>query len=739
MRGIRLRAYRTVLCLGLSSGIMGLAYPTTAWALTYPSDENWLVLTRASTPIGDGDGDSPGPRDIVGNAAFPMAYVQSDATHLYFRLRINESILSSATNVKPYGWGCVIDIDGDQSSYEYSTILDGVSNPDTVWIWSNSVQDMPNDPTDAADMISVFHYADPFDMGSLWYGYAREQSAGTYFPVTNPDPDVFADWAIERKRLAPTVGPLTPLRFACGSAADGTKLSQDFSGPESLPDLFSDPVLCDDNGCVAQTCPEFGTACSVGIGGCASTGTMVCLAAGPVCNASAGQPSSETCNGVDDDCNGAVDEGQPGSGMACTSNLPGICSDGTTACVGGALVCNANASPQAETCNGIDDDCNGVPDDGPAGLGDPCVTGYVGVCATGFTACGSGQIECLAVSEPGVLAEACNGVDDDCNGMTDEGFSLGTTCTVGVGACAATGQMACDGMGAAKCDATPGTPVAEVCGDLMDSDCDGNLDNSCPDTDGDGLPDHIEIEVGTDPNDADSDDDGVRDGSEVNWDQDSDGDGTRNVLDPDSDNDGIFDGTEMGLDCGDAATDVNAGHCIADADQGMTTTDPIDADTDDGSVPDGTEDINKNGVVETGEKNPLDPSDDVDLPPECTQNEDCNAGQSCVDGVCVNDPIVTAPECTEDQNCGTGEICVDGRCTEGCRGKGAAICPVGQVCTSTGSEAGECVPEAEARQDAFYAAGGGCDCQTGSSRNTQHGFTWTVALAIAALLRRKRR
>ncbi|MEZ4443459.1 MAG: MYXO-CTERM sorting domain-containing protein [Polyangiaceae bacterium] len=124
------------------------------------------------------------------------------------------------------------------------------------------------------------------------------------------------------------------------------------------------------------------------------------------------------------------------------------------------------------------------------------------------------------------------------------------------------------------------------------------------DTDGDGLIDPIEIAIGTNPNDADSDDDGVLDGDEPLFDQDSDGDGLINALDPDSDDDGLFDGTELGLGCGDPATDPSAHNCVPDGDGGATTTDPLDADTDGGGVTDGSEDVNLNGVVDAGETDP---------------------------------------------------------------------------------------------------------------------------------------
>jgi len=124
------------------------------------------------------------------------------------------------------------------------------------------------------------------------------------------------------------------------------------------------------------------------------------------------------------------------------------------------------------------------------------------------------------------------------------------------------------------------------------------------DTDGDGLDDDTEVTIGTDPNDADTDDDGVKDGDEPLYDQDTDGDGLINALDPDSDDDGLFDGTEMGLGCSDPATDLSAGTCTPDGDAGATTTDPLDPDSDGGGVSDGSEDANLNGVVDSGETDP---------------------------------------------------------------------------------------------------------------------------------------
>ena len=125
-----------------------------------------------------------------------------------------------------------------------------------------------------------------------------------------------------------------------------------------------------------------------------ATGTMSCTApvAPPACassgpgtgwvttatdcddrHASAHPGGTEVCDGVDNNCDGVVDNGNPGGGVSCLTGMPGVCSPGTTACTGGAVVCNRMRGPGTETCNGIDDDCNGMTDEN---LGGPCMTSH---------------------------------------------------------------------------------------------------------------------------------------------------------------------------------------------------------------------------------------------------------------------------------------------------------------------------------------------------------------------------
>lgn len=74
-------------------------------------------------------------------------------------------------------------------------------------------------------------------------------------------------------------------------------------------------------------------------------------------------PTGELCNGLDDNCNGIVDEGNPEGGMACSTGQQGICDEGTTFCDDSAVVCLQNVGPGPELCNGLDDNCDGVVDE----------------------------------------------------------------------------------------------------------------------------------------------------------------------------------------------------------------------------------------------------------------------------------------------------------------------------------------------------------------------------------------
>ncbi|MEZ4293691.1 MAG: MopE-related protein [Polyangiaceae bacterium] len=153
-------------------------------------------------------------------------------------------------------------------------------------------------------------------------------------------------------------------------------------------------------------------------GECAA-GTTACTGGAIACNQNV-QPSAEACDGLDNDCDGTVDNGNPGGGMACSTGLPGVCATGTSACTGGAIVCNQTTMASAEICDGLDNDCNGTVDNGNPGGGGSCtVAGLLPPCAAGTNQCQNGAVTCVSNTPP--APETCDNVDNDCDGIVDDG------------------------------------------------------------------------------------------------------------------------------------------------------------------------------------------------------------------------------------------------------------------------------------------------------------------------------
>ncbi len=137
----------------------------------------------------------------------------------------------------------------------------------------------------------------------------------------------------------------------------------------------------------------------------------------PIDGADAGQGDDQ---GGEDACPGCVCE--PGEGRPCGVAI-GACAAGVETCEGRRWgPCEGATGPQEEACDGADNDCNGVTDEGCA-----CEPGQergcgvdVGECRVGVQRCEAG-LWGVCAGERGPAVEGCDGLDNDCNGTVDEG------------------------------------------------------------------------------------------------------------------------------------------------------------------------------------------------------------------------------------------------------------------------------------------------------------------------------
>jgi hypothetical protein len=250
---------------------------------------------------------------------------------------------------------------------------------------------------------------------------------------------------------------------------------------------------CDglDNDCDGSVDEELTRATSCGVGECVgNTGIETCFVGvweSNTCDAFAGAVSDANCNGVDDDCDGPVDEDYVSVGTSCGV---GECAGntGVTSCVNSEIVddCNELVGAVAESCedatgfDGLDNNCDGVEDLDCDSICDKDGDGHTSSLFCAFSSkYVLGDCDDSNANVHDDMIESCNGVDDDCSSGSVDGsdeiwFGDGTSC--GVGECSSVGIWECvSGLKKDSCDA--GSPsVNDASCDGKDNDCSGVVD-----------------------------------------------------------------------------------------------------------------------------------------------------------------------------------------------------------------------------------------------------------------------
>jgi len=165
--------------------------------------------------------------------------------------------------------------------------------------------------------------------------------------------------------------------------------------------------------------------CSYGIKTCTVRGWSECIGAQG--------PTDEICDGIDNDCDAIIDETYPEEHQLCgfEENIDygvGICKPGVMSCYNGVLYCGGHVGPTDEICDGVDNNCDGTIDEGIANstaivcYEGPDGTLGVGECRAGIRYCTDGSFGGPCDSQILPVLERCDNLDNDCDGEVDEGF-----------------------------------------------------------------------------------------------------------------------------------------------------------------------------------------------------------------------------------------------------------------------------------------------------------------------------
>jgi outer membrane protein OmpA-like peptidoglycan-associated protein len=218
---------KTLVTWGAWAILLGAA--TTARAQAFPADAAWTPLAQAGAPVVDSSTDGGGQgREIVGDAAHPALYVASDGAYFFARMRLDVDPTLNG-QMRPFGWGLLIDTDNDLADYEFIIIVDGIG--DTVVLAENTVTSMTGDPSDAAD---IDRYTAAAVLGTNVVVRAADYPAPA--SAFNGDADFFLDFAIPWSAL--TGAGLTPtqmVHFMAGTSNNGRSITVELAGTATSP------------------------------------------------------------------------------------------------------------------------------------------------------------------------------------------------------------------------------------------------------------------------------------------------------------------------------------------------------------------------------------------------------------------------------------------------------------------------------------------------------------------------